>query len=132
MNDPVLFLVSPPRELLPFSFPHVLMSNPSLMVLSGGGWMWWLSHDGAIVQLTFPVFVMALMSFLGWILFVFFGGLGLVGIPVDSVRVRCRCRGLSSTPQGRTKNSRLMDRFTFFLHEVYVGIPHVFIAIASI
>ncbi|CAN0479228.1 unnamed protein product, partial [Scytosiphon promiscuus] len=31
---------------------------------------------------------MALMSFVGWILFVVFGGLGLVGIPVDSIRVR--------------------------------------------
>ncbi|CAN0336957.1 unnamed protein product, partial [Ectocarpus sp. 12 AP-2014] len=29
---------------------------------------------------------MAFMSFIGWILFVFFGGLGLVGIPIDSIR----------------------------------------------
>ncbi|CAN0405088.1 unnamed protein product, partial [Hapterophycus canaliculatus] len=37
-------------------------------------------------QLSFPVFVAALMSFVGWILFVVFGGLGLVGIPIDSIR----------------------------------------------
>lgn len=40
------------------------------------------------LQLSFPVFVMALMAFIGWILFVVFGGLGLVGIPIDSIRVR--------------------------------------------
>ena len=42
------------------------------------------------LQLSFPVFVMALMSFVGWILFVFFGGLGLVGIPIDSIRVSAK------------------------------------------
>lgn len=42
------------------------------------------------MQLSFPVFVMALMSFVGWILFVFFGGLGVVGIPIDNFRVRER------------------------------------------
>eukprot|EP00752_Nemacystus_decipiens_P006149 g5547.t1 len=45
-----------------------------------------VSDDSVELQLSFPVFVMALMSFVGWILFVFFGGLGLVGIPIDSVR----------------------------------------------
>ncbi|CBJ30937.1 conserved unknown protein [Ectocarpus siliculosus] len=44
------------------------------------------SEDSVVLQLSFPVFVMALMSFVGWILFVFFGGLGLVGIPIDSIR----------------------------------------------
>ncbi|CAM9758325.1 unnamed protein product [Scytosiphon promiscuus] len=45
-----------------------------------------VSDDTVELQLSFPVFVMALMSFVGWILFVVFGGLGLVGIPVDSIR----------------------------------------------
>ncbi|CAM9476919.1 unnamed protein product [Ectocarpus sp. 13 AM-2016] len=44
------------------------------------------SEDSVVLQLSFPVFVMAFMSFIGWILFVFFGGLGLVGIPIDSIR----------------------------------------------
>ncbi|CAM9149336.1 unnamed protein product [Pylaiella littoralis] len=44
------------------------------------------TDDTVNLQLSFPVFVMALMAFIGWILFVVFGGLGLVGIPIDSIR----------------------------------------------
>lgn len=50
-----------------------------------------------VQQLSFPVFVMALMSFVGWILFVFFGGLGIVGIPIDSLRVSERKRFVRHT-----------------------------------
>eukprot|EP00904_Undaria_pinnatifida_P004534 jgi/Undpi1/14081/HiC_scaffold_9.g03732.m1 len=45
-----------------------------------------VTDDSVQLQLSFPVFVMALMSFMGWILFVFFGGLGIVGIPIDGIR----------------------------------------------
>lgn len=41
----------------------------------------------AWMQLSFPVFVTALMAFVGWFLFVVFGGLGLAGIPIDFIRV---------------------------------------------
>lgn len=33
----------------------------------------------------FPVYVMAIISFLGWIFFVFFGGLGLSALPIDLI-----------------------------------------------
>lgn len=136
-------VVSPPRELFRFYSRMCSCQNPRKyfrpaadhLNLDNGVWLWmqWVSHDGVIVQLTFPVFVMALMSFLGWILFVFFGGLGLVGIPVDSVRVRCRCQGLSSTPQGGTMDHSIDELVYFFFHERCISVCHMsWIAIASL
>lgn len=45
-----------------------------------------VSDDTVQLQLSFPVFVMALMAFVGWFLFVIFGGLGIAGIPIDCFR----------------------------------------------
>lgn len=53
-----------------------------------------VTEDNVQLQLSFPVFVMALMSFVGWFLFVIFGGLGIAGIPIDCIRVRlCKLSG---------------------------------------
>ena len=37
------------------------------------------------VEVSFPIYVMALMSFIGWIFFCAFGGCGLVALPVDLI-----------------------------------------------
>ncbi len=36
-------------------------------------------------EVTFPIFAMAFMSFIGYILFVVFGGVGLSALPMDMI-----------------------------------------------
>ena len=33
----------------------------------------------------FPVYVMAIISFVGWFIFVIFGGVGLTALPMDMI-----------------------------------------------
>jgi len=39
------------------------------------------------IPVTFPIFTVALMSFVGWILFVVYGGVGLAAIPMDLINM---------------------------------------------
>ena len=42
--------------------------------------------DGTLeLEVSFPVYVMAIMSFVGWIFFCTFGGCGLVALPIDLI-----------------------------------------------
>jgi LMBR1 domain-containing protein 1 len=41
---------------------------------------------GGVLQVTFPIYVMAIMGFLGWFLFVAFGGIGMIAVPFDLIR----------------------------------------------
>jgi hypothetical protein len=45
------------------------------------------------LNITFGLYLMALMSFIGWFLFAIFAGLGIPGIPIDMVR------GFANRPQ---------------------------------
>lgn len=59
-----------------------------------------------MMQLSFPVFVMALMAFVGWFLFVIFGGLGIAGIPIDCIRVCVRSITLTTVLIGTVQTTR--------------------------
>ena len=37
------------------------------------------------IEVGFPVYVMGILSFIGWIILVFFGGLGLPALPMDLI-----------------------------------------------
>lgn len=37
------------------------------------------------IEVGFPVYVMGILSFIGWIILVFFGGLGLPALPIDLI-----------------------------------------------
>ena len=37
------------------------------------------------IEVSFPVYVLALMSFLGWFFFVIFGGCGMIALPIDLI-----------------------------------------------
>ncbi len=37
-------------------------------------------------QVTFPLYVMGLMAFVGWFLLVFFAGVGFSAVPIDCIR----------------------------------------------
>ena len=39
------------------------------------------------VPITFPIFTVALMSFVGWIFFVVYGGVGLAALPMDLINM---------------------------------------------
>ena len=45
------------------------------------------TSDTTIVSLpvSFPIFAMAFMAFIGWWLFVLFGGVGLSALPLDMI-----------------------------------------------
>ena len=43
-------------------------------------------HDTTLeMEVGFPIYVMAMMSFLGWVFFCAFGGCGLVALPIDLI-----------------------------------------------
>ena len=37
------------------------------------------------MTVTFPVYVVALMGFVGWFFFVLFGGIGMIALPMDLI-----------------------------------------------
>jgi LMBR1 domain-containing protein 1 len=43
------------------------------------------SSEVLVIPVTFPIYVMALMSFVGWFLLALFGGIGLGAIPLDLI-----------------------------------------------
>lgn len=38
------------------------------------------------IEVTFPIYVVGFMSFIGWFLFVVYGGIGVVALPLDLIR----------------------------------------------
>jgi LMBR1 domain-containing protein 1 len=45
-----------------------------------------ISHDTTLqITVSFPVYTMALLSWIGWIFFVIFGGVGLTALPLDLI-----------------------------------------------
>lgn len=51
------------------------------------------STDGSVdrseafleIEVSFPVYVLALLSFMGWFCFVIFGGCGMIALPIDLI-----------------------------------------------
>lgn len=41
------------------------------------------------IDVSFPIYVIGVISFLSWFLFVLFGGIGLSAIPMDLIRAFC-------------------------------------------
>lgn len=41
------------------------------------------------IQVSFPIYIIALMSFISWFLFVLFGGIGLFALPLDLIYDFC-------------------------------------------
>ena len=37
------------------------------------------------IEVSFPIYVLALMSFIGWLFFVIFGGCGMIALPIDLI-----------------------------------------------
>jgi len=42
-------------------------------------------ESNIVMDVTFPIYVIAMMGFVGWFLFVFFAGVGLASLPIDSI-----------------------------------------------
>ena len=66
---------------------------------------------------TFPVYVMALLGFVGWFFFVFFAGVGLASLPVDLI---CSYGELKDPRRGAEERS---DELTSSLDELIGRIP---------
>mmetsp|Transcript_10640 Transcript_10640/g.20578 ORF Transcript_10640/g.20578 Transcript_10640/m.20578 type:complete len:512 (-) Transcript_10640:1610-3145(-) len=69
-----------------------------------------------VIPVTFPIYIMGLLSFVGWWLFVAFGGIGLTAIPMDLIN-KFRYRPVAMTHEQldlkkrmlRTKTQELLE-----------------------
>lgn len=60
------------------------------------------------IQVSFPIYIIALMSFISWFLFVLFGGIGLAALPLDLIYdFTSRPKKLSSS-QVESQKSRIL------------------------
>jgi len=53
--------------------------------LSGSWPEWWPATEDWSVRVTFPVYVIAISSVVGWVLFMVFAGVGFIALPLDLI-----------------------------------------------
>jgi len=46
-------------------------------------------NEDLVLNVSFPIYTIGLISFLSWFLFALFGGIGLAAIPLDLIRAFC-------------------------------------------
>ena len=78
-----------PLEILTISLEtdsaNILIASSTVLVGVGDVKGQVETQDKVSIDVSFPIYIMALLSFIGWIFLVFFGGLGLSALPLDLI-----------------------------------------------
>lgn len=61
------------------------------------------------IQVSFPIYIIALMSFISWFLFVLFGGIGLAALPLDLIYDFCTRPKKLSGPEMESKKKKILQ-----------------------